>query len=54
MISYSESCRDPNLFGPWFAEESWGTWRVLDKALFGEPLDEAEAPPAYAPPFLPP
>ncbi|HAE26061.1 MAG TPA: hypothetical protein DCG58_02780, partial [Hyphomonas adhaerens] len=42
MISYSESCRDPNLFGPWFAEESWGTWRVLDKALFGEPLDEAE------------
>ena len=42
MISYSEACKDPNLFGPWFEGESWDTWRVLDKAMFGESLDEAE------------
>lgn len=41
-ITYSEACRDPNLFGPWFNGDSWATWRVIDKALFGEPLDAAE------------
>ena len=38
MTSYSEACADPNIFGPWFSGASWATWRVLDKALFGEPL----------------
>jgi hypothetical protein len=42
MISYSEACKDPNLFGPWFAAPSWDTWAVIDKALFGEPLTESE------------
>jgi hypothetical protein len=42
VTSYSEACIDPNLFGPWFAGESWSTWRVLDKALFGEPLSPDE------------
>lgn len=42
MISYSEACRDPNLFGDWFDGPSWDTWRVLDKALFGEPLSAEE------------
>jgi hypothetical protein len=42
VISYSQACQDPNLFGPWFAGESWTTWRVIEKALFGEPLDAEE------------
>ncbi|WP_200922199.1 hypothetical protein [Sphingomonas sp. Leaf23] len=42
MITFSEACRDPNLFGDWFEPDSWATWRVIDKALFGEPLDAAE------------
>ena len=41
-ISYSEACQHPDLFGPWFAGPTWSTWRVLDKALFGDPLTEAE------------
>ncbi|AZO12529.1 MULTISPECIES: hypothetical protein [unclassified Mesorhizobium] len=41
-FTYAEACQDPDLFGPWFAADSWGVWRVIDKALFGEPLDEAE------------
>ena len=41
-ITYSEACRDPHLFGPWFDGDSWSNWRVMDKAIFGEPLDEAE------------
>jgi hypothetical protein len=42
MITYADACHDPDLFGPWFEGESWSTWRVLDKAIFGEPLDDAE------------
>ena len=38
MTTYSDACRDPNLFGDWFSADSWATWRVLDKALFGQPL----------------
>ncbi|MER9449333.1 hypothetical protein [Mesorhizobium sp. M0254] len=41
-ITYHEACLDPNLFGPWFAAESWDTWRVIDKALFGLPLNDTE------------
>ncbi len=41
-ISYADACLDPQLFGPWFSADSWATWRVLDKALFGEPLDDLE------------
>lgn len=37
-ITYAEACADPHLFGPWFQGPTWSTWRVLDKALFGEPL----------------
>lgn len=42
MISFSEACLDPQLFGDWFSGDSWAVWRVIDKALFGEPLDDAE------------
>lgn len=41
-ITFAEACTDPALFGPWFEGETWGAWRVIDRALFGEPLDEAE------------
>lgn len=41
-ITFAEACRDPNLFGPWFAGETWDTWSVVDKAAFGEPLTDAE------------
>lgn len=42
MITFAESCRDPQLFGAWFTGDSWAVWRVIDKALFGEPLDADE------------
>lgn len=42
MITFAEACRDPELFGDWFKADSWAVWRVIDKALFGEPLDSAE------------
>ncbi len=46
MISYAQACRDPHLFGPWFSEDTWrppqGVWSVIDKAAFGEPLDDFE------------
>ena len=43
-ISYPEACLDPNLFGPWFAGESWATWRVIDRAIFGLPMPNEELP----------
>jgi hypothetical protein len=42
MISYSQACLDTNLFGEWFSGPTWAVWRVLDKAIFGEKLDDAE------------
>jgi hypothetical protein len=42
-FSFAEACTDPYLFGPWFTGGSWARWRVVDKALFGERLDLAEA-----------
>lgn len=42
MITFAEACTDPKLFGSWFNGESWAVWRVIDKALFGEPLDADE------------
>ncbi|CAN7344654.1 hypothetical protein LJR220_003057 [Bradyrhizobium sp. LjRoot220] len=45
--TYAEACCLPELFGPWFdgdteAGSTWDTWRVLDKAIFGDPLDPDE------------
>lgn len=42
ILTYADACLDPNLFGPWFSGDSWSTWRVIDKALFGLPLDAGE------------
>ena len=41
-MTYVDCCTDPNIFGPWFSGDSWGTWRVVDKAIFGLPLTSAE------------
>ena len=41
-MSYVACCDDPNIFGPWFSGNSWATWRVVDKGIFGLPLTDAE------------
>jgi hypothetical protein len=40
-ISLSRCLDDPHLFGPFFRDESWRSWRVFLAALFAEPADEA-------------
>lgn len=42
VLTFAEACLDPNLFGDWFAGETWANWRVIDKAMFGEPLSDDE------------
>ena len=42
FITFAEACRDPNLFGDWFEGETWANWRVIDRAMFGEPLTDSE------------
>ncbi|WP_210247029.1 hypothetical protein [Tardiphaga sp. vice352] len=41
-ISFADACLDPNLFGDVFTGPTWSNWRVIDKAIFGLPLDENE------------
>ena len=41
-MSYVACCDDPNIFGSWFSGDSWKTWRVIDKAIFGLPMTAAE------------
>jgi hypothetical protein len=38
LLTYAQCCEDPNLFGGSFSGPSWAAWRVMDRALFGEPL----------------
>jgi hypothetical protein len=40
-VSLSRCLDDPHLFGPFFRDESWRSWRVFLAALFAEPADEA-------------
>lgn len=42
MTTFAEACRDPNLFGPWLAADTFAAWHVVHKALFGEAMDAAE------------
>ena len=42
MLTYSVACQDKYLFAPWFSGETWKTWQVIDKAIFGEQLSPAE------------
>ncbi len=41
-VTFAEACAAPELFGPWFEGESWDAWRMVDKALFGQPLNADE------------
>ena len=41
-MTYVDCCDDANIFGPWFGGDSWNTWRVVDKAIFGLPLTSDE------------
>lgn len=41
-ISFADACLDPHLFGDWFSGDTWANWRVIDKAIFGLPLNAAE------------
>ena len=43
-ISFADACLEPNLFGDWFGGPTWANWRVVDKAMFGLPLDDDEMP----------
>lgn len=41
-ISFADACLEPNLFGDWFSGPTWANWRVIDKAIFGLPLNGEE------------
>lgn len=41
-ISFPDACLHPDLFGDWFGADSFATWRVVDKAMFGLPMTEEE------------
>jgi hypothetical protein len=43
-VNYIESLDDPQVFGRWFSGESWRNWRVVEKSIFGLPLEAAELP----------
>lgn len=42
VISFADACLDPHLFGDWFSGPTWSNWRVIDKAMFGDPLTDDE------------
>lgn len=41
-LSFADACLDPNLFGDTFSGDSWTNWRVVDKGMFGQPLNDDE------------
>ena len=43
-MNYIEAIDHPAFFGRWFSGPSWQTWRVVEKAIFGLELEEAELP----------
>jgi hypothetical protein len=43
MMDIIQALDDPQLFASHFRGISWGPWRAFLKALFGLPMDEAEA-----------
>jgi hypothetical protein len=42
-LTLIEAMNDPNLFGPWFHDKSWASWRAFLKVLFGICLSSEEA-----------
>jgi hypothetical protein len=43
-MNYIECLDHPALFGKWFADDSWAPWRVIERAIFGLPMPEADMP----------
>ena len=41
-LTIIHAMEDPRLFGPWFKEKSWDTWKVFLKALFALPLSKKD------------
>lgn len=42
MIPITAAMTDPCLFGPWFAGDSWATWRAVLAAAYALPMTEAD------------
>ena len=42
MPSVVDTMGDPELFGGWFAGETWDGWRTILKAAFGHALTDGE------------
>jgi len=43
MLTILDAIRDPKLFAPWFrVRESWRSWRVVLKAIFGLPMADED------------
>lgn len=42
QFTFADACLDPHLFGDWFGKDTWANWRVVDKAMFGQPLTADE------------
>lgn len=43
-ITILDAMQDPKLFGPYFPDATWRSWRVFLAALFGLPISEADLP----------
>jgi hypothetical protein len=43
-MNYVEALDHPELFGRWFGGASWAPWRVVERAIFGLPIEEADLP----------
>ena len=41
-MKYTEFASDPDLLADWFRGPSWDSWRAIDKAIFGEPMDQQD------------
>lgn len=42
MIDIVEAMNDPELFGAWFAGESWNGWRAIIRAAFSLPMGDSD------------
>ena len=43
-MNYIECIDDPEVFGRWYGAPSWTAWRVVEKAIFGLPIEPGELP----------
>ena len=43
-MNYLECIDDDEVFGRWYGGGSWANWRVIERAIFGLPIPEADMP----------